>query len=141
MNKFLRPGVFAATLVLLLTGCSTPRSRIQSRQSVFDAWPPAVQEKVRAGRIDLGFTPEMVEVALGAADRVGSRTTEKGTSVVWVYFDHRPKFSIGVGVGGSSGNTAYGTGVVVGDNGWADNEVLRVIFEGAKVAAIEARHK
>ena len=133
--------LLAGFALILGAGCSTPASRIQNQQAVFDAWPAGVQEKVRAGHLDLGFTPEMVQVALGAADRSYTRTTDRGSSEVWVYFDHGPKISVGLGVGGSSGSTAYGGSMVVGDDGFRDNEVLRVIFEGGKVVAIETRRK
>ena len=140
MTTSLRRLLIAAALVLL-AGCATPASRISSHQSAFDQWPAEVREQVRAGRIDVGFTAEMVQVALGDADRKSTRTTAKGTSEVWAYFDHSPKFSIGLGVGSSSGSTAYGGAVAVGNSGFLDDEVLRVILEGGRVAAIETRKK
>ena len=133
--------VFTGLALLLAAGCSTPASRIQSQQAAFDGWPAAVQAKVRTGQIDVGFTPPMVQVALGTADRSYTRTTDRGSSEVWVYFDHSPKISVGVGVGGSSGSTAYGGSMVVGNEGFRDNEVLRVIFEGGQVVAVESRRK
>ena len=140
MNKMLRclPVLVA---LFAVAGCSTPASRIQSHQAAFDTWPAAVQQEVRAGRVGVGFTAEMVQVALGDADRAYARTTEHGTSEVWMYLDHGPKFSIGVGIGGYSGNTAVGGSMVVGDEAFRDNEVLRVIFDGGKVSAIESRRK
>jgi hypothetical protein len=133
--------LLAGLALILAAGCSTLESRIRSQQAAFDAWPPAVQEKIRAGQIDLGFTLAMVQVALGDADRTYTRATDRGTSEVWVYFDHSPKISVGVGVGSSSGSTAYGGSMVVGNEGFRDNEVLRVIFEGGKVVAVESRRK
>ncbi|MDB6169093.1 MAG: hypothetical protein JWM88_1957 [Verrucomicrobia bacterium] len=126
-------------LLLLAAACSSPDSRIGGNHALFDSWSPAVQEKIRAGRIDVGFTSDMVRVALGDADRKATRTTARGTEEVWVYFDHGPKFSIGVGMGASHGSTAYGGAMVVGDNGFADNEVMRVILAGDRVVAIETR--
>jgi hypothetical protein len=140
MNKILRYLPLAAGL-LLAAGCSSPESRIRNQQALFDTWPAEVQQKIRVRHVDVGFTPAMVQMALGEADRTYSRTSEKGTSDVWVYVDHGPKFSFGVGVGGVSGNTAYGSSVTVGDDAFRENEVLRVIFEGGKVAAIEARKR
>ena len=140
MNKMLRCLPALAALIAL-AGCSTPASRIQGHQAAFDAWPAAVQQEVRAGRVGVGFTPEMVLVALGEADRTYTRTSPQGTSEFWVYLDHGPKFSVGLGIGGSSGNSSYGVGVRTGDDGFRENEVLRVVFEGGRVVAVEARKK
>jgi hypothetical protein len=46
-----------------------------------------------------------------------------------------------MGLGSSSGSTAYGGAVAVGNSGFLDDEVLRVIFEAGQVAAIETRQK
>ena len=135
LSRRLMPAVF----LLLMAGCATTESRISRHQAAFDAWPAEVREKVRAGRIEVGFTPEMVQVALGEADRRSTRTTAAGTDEVWAYFDRRPKFSFGLGLGVAGGSTAYGGGVVVGDSGFPDGEFLRVIFEGGRVIAIETR--
>jgi hypothetical protein len=127
-------------LLLVVAGCSTPDSRISGNQAMYNSWSPDVREKVRTGRVDVGFTSDMVRMALGAPDRQSTRTTAQGTAEVWIYFDHGPKFSFGVGMGSSHGSTAYGGGVVMGDNTWADDEVMRVIFSGDRVVAIESRH-
>jgi hypothetical protein len=139
--KHLPLGLLASAVLLFAAGCSTPASRISSHQAAFDTWPAAVQEKVRAGQVDVGFTAEMVRVALGDADRMFTRTTEKGAMEVWVYNDNRPSFSIGLGLGTSHGSTAYGGGVAVGGDSFRDGEVMRVVFEGGRVAAIESRRK
>ena len=83
----------------------------------------------------------MVRVALGEPDRVFARTTEKGSDEVWVYLDSGPRFSIGIGMGGSSGSAAYGGGVILSDEGFRENEVLRVVFEFGRVVAVEARRR
>ena len=138
MNRLSRC-LMTAVVLLLTAGCTTPESRISRHQAAFDAWPAEVRDKVRAGRVEVGFTQEMVQVALGEADRRSTRTTAAGTEEVWAYFDHRPKFSFGLGMGVAGGSRAYGGGVVVGDSGFLDDEFLRVIFEGGRVVAIETR--
>ncbi|ACB77470.1 hypothetical protein [Opitutus terrae] len=130
--------LFLASLLLFGAGCATPDSRIQKQQAAFDSWPADVQQKVRAGKVDVGFTPDMVRVALGEPDRVMSRTTDRGQAEGWVYMDKGPKFSFGLGMGTMRGSSAYAGGVTLGDD-WRDEEVLRVIFEGGKVSAIETR--
>ena len=133
--------IAAGLLLLLVAACSTPNSRISSNSSQFDTWPADIREKVRAGKVEVGFTMPMVRLALGNPDRQFTRTTARGSSEVWGYFDHRPKFSFGIGIGSSSRGSAVGGGVVVGDEGFVENEVMRVIFEGDRVAAIETRQK
>jgi hypothetical protein len=132
--------VLSASMALLAAGCSSVDSRMKKHEEAFNTWPPAVQEKVRAGEVDVGFTEEMVLVALGEPERRYSRTTASGQADAWVYADKSPKFSIGLGVGSMRGSSGVGGGVTLGGGDrWGDNEALRVIFEGGRVSAIERR--
>jgi hypothetical protein len=135
---------FPAFLVLCLAGalagCSTVSSRIARDREEFDRYPLAVREKIAAGEVDVGFTPDQVRMALGEPDRVATRTTPDGVSEVWGYRKKGPRFSVGVGVGvfGGGGSTRVGTGVGVSTGGdRRDDERLRVIFERGEVTAIE----
>ncbi len=130
--------VLTMSLLMLVASCASPESRIERHRAAFDAWSPEVREKVRAGHIDLGFTPEMVRVALGDPERVFTRTTAQGVAEGWVYARRGPAFSFGLGFGGGHGATAMGGGVEFGDTFHGD-EALRVIFENGRVAAIETR--
>ena len=132
--------ILTLLLVGLLAGCSTVSSRIARDREAFDRYPLAVQEKIAAGEVDVGFTPEQVRMALGDPDRVATRTTPDGTSEVWGYRKKGPRFSVGVGVGvfGGGGSTRVGTGVGVNTGGnRPDDERLRVIFDHGAVSAIE----
>ena len=141
MNKFLRCLTPAAVL-LLMAGCSTPADRIQKHQAAYNTWPADVQREVSAGRIAVGYLPEMVKVALGEPDGVFSVVDiANGPVETWSYLDHSPSWSIGVGVGGSNGSTAIGTGVSVGSPNWGPKEKTRVIFEHGRVVAIQQRQK
>ena len=73
--------------IVLLAGCSTPDSRIAKAQSPFDRLPAEAREKIRAGQVDVGFTPEMVRLALGEPDRVYLRQSDQGETEVWGYRD------------------------------------------------------
>lgn len=128
--------VATMSLLMLAVSCATTDSRIAKHQTEFNSWPPDVQEKVRAGKVELGFTPEMVRVALGDPDRVISRTTDRGVSEGWVYRDKGPRFSFGLGLGSAHGSSAVGAGVRVGDD-FREDEKLRVLFENGKVSALE----
>ena len=121
-----------------LVGCASVDSRVKDHQSSFSTWPADVQEKVRAGKIEMGFSQEMVEVALGKPERIASRTTANGQSEVWIYADKGPKFSIGLGLGSVRGSSAVGGGVTLGE-GFRDDEAMRVVFEAGRVSAIETR--
>jgi hypothetical protein len=130
---------------MLAAGCSTVDSRIAKNRSAFNTWPPAVQDKVVVGQIDVGFTPDQVAVALGEPDRVFTRTTADGTSQIWSYRDRGPRFSFGVGVGmgswGSRGGSFGGVGIGTG-SGYHDAEKLGVVFgPDGRVSAIETRAK
>jgi len=140
--------IVAASLLLLgaglVAGCSSSTaSRIKKNQELFDSLPPAAQASIRAGKVEVGFTPDMVRLALGEPDRLYVRTTERGSAEVWAYAakSFAPSLSFGVGVGGGMGRgigvgTGVGIGGTVGGGDRADDRT-RVIFEGGKVSAIE----
>jgi hypothetical protein len=139
-KRFLLPLLVGA---LLAGGCSTVDSRIAKNRALFNTWPPAVQDKVVTGQIDIGFNADQVRVALGEPDRVFTRTTADGTSQVWSYRDRGPRFGFGVGVGvgsfghrgGSFGSIGVGTGT-----GYYDDEKMGVVFDATgRVASIETR--
>lgn len=78
----------AVLSVLLFTSCATPDARIRKHQEIFDSFPPEVQEKVRNGKIDIGYDEDMVFIALGQPDREYTRRTADGELTVWSYTDH-----------------------------------------------------
>jgi hypothetical protein len=82
-------GLFTALSLaaLVLAGCATVDSRIRQNTALFATYSPEVQAKIRAGRIEVGFTREMVEMALGPPDRVFKRLTAEGETVIWTYVD------------------------------------------------------
>ena len=134
--------LFLAVSLIVVTGCNSLEKRISAQQAQFDTWPAEVREKIQAGRVDLGFTPEQVRVALGEPRRKYQRTTAEGASEVWVYIGGRMGVSLGVGVGSARGSTAYGGSVAYEPTTYgADDEALRVVFEGGKVTSVEKRAK
>jgi hypothetical protein len=137
----MRPIVSALCLasVALLAACSsTPDSRIAKHQAAFGGYPAAVQQKIRAGEVDVGFTPEMVRLALGEPTREFNRQTESGTAEVWVYHNNSPRFSFGVGLGGAVGrHSSAGVGVSTSTGGYDPEEKMRVEFRDGRVTAIE----
>lgn len=108
MNLF-RSVCFAGPLALLLAGCATPEKRIQQNQEVFDSFPVAAQARIRGGQIDLGFTPDMVRIALGEPHRQTLRRSADGEVEIWFYFDSTRRYDRqrvdidGLGVSGPGG--------------------------------------
>jgi hypothetical protein len=144
-TKLFRPAILGLGLLAAAAGCSTVDSRIAKNRAAFNTWPPAVQDKIVQGKIDIGMTGEQVGVALGAPDRVWTRTTADGTSQVWSYRDRGPHFSFGVGMGvgsfgrhgGSFGSIGVGT-----STGYLDDEKMGVVFDTqGRVSSIETRER
>jgi hypothetical protein len=129
----LLPLLFAAAL---LGGCSTPDSRIADNRTLFDQLPAEAQEKIRAGQVAVGFTPPMVELALGKPDGVFTHRTEQGDIEVWSYLDHSPQFSIGIGVGSSNHGSGVAGGVGVSTTGHLPGEKVRVEFRAGRVTTV-----
>ena len=71
-----------------LAGCSTPATRIAKQPDLFNRLTPEQQTMIREGRVGIGFTPEMVKLALGDPDRVRERTDASGKSEVWSYISY-----------------------------------------------------
>ena len=84
MKTLLKILLPAAALVVL-SGCSTVSSRIDQHADEYYQLDPDAQEKIRHGTIDVGFTPNMVYMALGKPDAKRQRTTNDGTSETWIY--------------------------------------------------------
>lgn len=121
-----------------LCGCSSPDSRIKEHASTFNRLSSEDQGKIRGGKVEVGYTQEMVLMALGEPDRRYSRTTSEGTSEVWAYRDRSPRVSLGFGVAGGGGGSGIGAGVGISSGDQRDDRV-RVIFNNGRVSAIERR--
>lgn len=131
-------GLCSLAAGLFLTGCaSTPTERADKNAAAVASWPVDVQAKVREGKVAIGFTQEQVRVAMGDPDRTLTQTLAEGTHEVWVYADHGPKFSFGVGMGSGGGGSSAGGAVGVSTGGRVPRELMRVIFEGGRVSALE----
>ena len=130
-------------LALGLVACNTPGSRIKKNQAVFDAFPPEVQQNVRAGKVDVGYTRPMVEIALGNPDRIYTRRTTNGTVQVLAYTSfqtHRDRQRVQADVQVRDTRGQYHT---VRDWFWVDVESrnefdrLRVEMSDDRVTAVE----
>jgi len=123
-----------AAAAFALSACSTVDSRIRKQQALFDSYPPAVQNNIRNGRIEVGYTREMVAMALGEPDRKVETQTEDGVAEVWSYRKSVPGFSVGMGSGSYLGSgVGIGSGVSVGEPPRSEDAAI-VEFWGGRVA-------
>lgn len=140
MPRSIRPkhlrAVACGLLALVAAACSTVDSRISDHQTAFDSYPPQIQQQIRAGQVKVGFTPEMVRMALGKPDDVYSRTTAQGASQVWGYHDSSPLLGLSLGIGSFGGGVGGGVGVGTSTGGNTQDKV-RVVFEGGQVSSVE----
>lgn len=83
MNTMFR--ILLGAVVLMLIGCSTVDSRIQEKPEVFSSLDPATQAKIKQGIIDVGFTSDMVYIALGKPDEIRERSSQAGRETSWKY--------------------------------------------------------
>jgi hypothetical protein len=76
-------------LIFLLISCVSAQqirdARIHDNQEMFNTFTPDIQDKVRLGQIDIGFSQDMVYLAWGGPDRIYMRTTKDGDATVWSY--------------------------------------------------------
>ena len=139
MKRILAVGMIA----LLAAGCYTPASRIKKNPELFAGFPEDVQANVKAGRIDIGYTKDMVFIALGKPDRQYSRQTATGLTEVWAYITYETTTDRQRIDGRFRGRDSTGVYRTVDGPAWVDvqqkreYEKLRVEFEGDTVRAIE----
>ena len=128
---------------LLIAGCATPDSRIKRNPELFNSFPADAQAAIRQGRIDIGFSKDMVRMALGNPDHIYLRKTAAGANEVWSYVNlnrlSEPyPVESDVLVPDSSGRYRYvPTWTWVEVTRETERERLRVEFDGDKVKAID----
>ena len=135
------------TAVFALSACMTAQQlrdrRIASSQEIFNSFSTEIQQKIRDGQIELGFSEEMVRLAWGMPDMTYTRTTDQGEATVWTYSKTRTltqtdRMTIPVWVRDRSGRSS-----VQYENVWINRDtqeeyaVARVEFTGGIVTALE----
>jgi hypothetical protein len=134
-----RGALWLALAALPLAACSTISSRIAKNQALFDSYTPEVQQKIRAGEIAVGFTPEMVVMAWGEPSRRDQVIGEDYVADVWTWTRSVPGIGIGMGSGGYyGGHVGVGTGVLVGNDAYREDRA-QVEFRNGKVATFRNR--
>ncbi len=77
--------LLALTALLLAAGCQSVDSRIKENPQLFASLDAGTQAKIKQGIIDLGFTEDMVYLALGAPDQKRESRSAAGARTVWIY--------------------------------------------------------
>ena len=130
-------------LLLLLAGCASPEQRIQQNQDLFDSFPIATQARIRGGQIDLGFTPDMVRIALGDPQHKALRRVAAGETEIWLYFDSirrydRQRVDIdGLSLSGPGGRRSLGGSAWINVEQTREFVRARVEFQNGVAVAIE----
>lgn len=100
--------------IVILQSCSTPDSRIRKNQEFFDSYPAEVQKNIRDGKVDVGYTEDMVRMALGDPNETAVNKTAQGEVHVWAYTKSSPGGGVSVGRSVGSGRTRTGVSVGMG---------------------------
>jgi hypothetical protein len=111
--------VFLATLMAagLAGGCGSPQiNRIDRNRAMYESWPIEIQQAVLDGKVDVGMTPAMVEMAWGRpTEKLPSPTA--GNEEIWIWRKGGDDGMVTplptgpmVGMGGSMGGIGISTG-------------------------------
>ncbi|MDB6115377.1 MAG: hypothetical protein JWQ62_2322 [Lacunisphaera sp.] len=84
MNRRLLTTLLLAT-TLGFIGCQSIDDRIKKMPEVFASVDKATQDKIKQGIIDVGYSEDMVYLALGAPDQKRESVTASGRNVTWIY--------------------------------------------------------
>jgi hypothetical protein len=117
--------------VIGLAACNTTESRIRRQQALFEGYPPEVQHNIRNGVIEIGYSPDMVLMALGSPDRRTEVKTGDGTAVIWTYRKSWPGFTVEMGSGGYvSSRVGVSSRVAVGEPAGSEDRAVVEFWQG-----------
>lgn len=136
MNSRILVPLFAAAA--LLAGCQTfPTDRISAHQAEYDSWPPEVQQHVRAGLVEAGYTPDQVFIALGDPTAKTQAGPPGNVTEVWVYHKRAARFGFAVGGASFGSHSAVAGGAAVNGLKLGLDVDGRVIFYNGRVTSVE----
>ena len=138
---------FLISLLLLgLAGCSTFEKRSEEKSAVFAALDTEAQEKLSQGIVEIGYSPDMVYIALGSPDSKSEHTTAEKTDLVWIYSAYYSEYRGTSNVGyrrmvhydpKTKSHIVYYEPVQVDHYEERVEDRIRVTFRDGKVAVIE----
>ena len=93
MKKPLHTLCAAGLLALLVTGCATDliSARIREKSDAYATLLPAQKEKINRGVIALGFTCDMVYMAMGHPSEIEPVEATGGRAELWTYRNYYPQ--------------------------------------------------
>ena len=134
-----RLAVALLAAVVFLAGCATHEARIKRNQEIFNTLAPVDQALIREGKVAIGFTQDMVRLAVGDPDQRWVRTDAQGQSEVWTYSTYDTR--LGSPLYRGYYHQAYGGYPLYGDVLYSADARARAIFKvtffGGKVSEIE----
>lgn len=146
MNRRLLTTFMLAASLGFLVGCQSVDDRIREKPDVFAKLDTATQAKIKQGIIELGYTEDMVYLALGKPDQKRESVTAGGKSTAWIYNTYYERYD-GTRFAGYYRNVYYDPYLrayrlyyhpVYADTYTQEKEErIRVIFKDGKATVIE----
>jgi outer membrane protein assembly factor BamE (lipoprotein component of BamABCDE complex) len=147
--QYRRTSLALLSLLVLLafTGCQTVDTRIKEKPTVFASLDKTTQDMIKQGIIGIGYTEDMVYLALGSPDQIRESVTTTSRTVIWIYNSYTSYYDgiYGMGYGYGYGYPypfyrpyAYYYGPPYGGGYHTEKEErIRVTFDSGKVTAID----
>ena len=140
-----------AGLALVFTaGCQTVDDRIKKNPELFAKLDVETQEKIKQGIIDIGYSFDLVYLALGEPDEKRETVTATGKTEAWIYSTYFQRYD-GTAFLGYERNVYYDPHLrtyrtyfrpVYADTYRQDKEEqIRVVFKDGKAMVIEQAKK
>lgn len=138
-------GVCACAVLLALCGCVVGiEDRIEERAELFSTYDADLQARIRAGKIKIGDSPDVVWFCIGGPKKKIKRETSTGVSEIWSYSisgiqEVGPAYQpVTYYSRTRTGRVIQHTELIYSPT-WYPTEVetLRLVFEQGKLAEIE----
>ena len=146
MNRRLVTTFMLAASLGFLAGCQTVNDRIKEKPAVFAALDAPTQDKIKQGIIDLGYTEDMVYLALGKPDQLRESKRTDGNTTTWIYNTYYDRYEGTAFVGYHRSvyfdpylraYRIYDRPVYADSYAQEKEERIRVIFKDGKATVIE----
>lgn len=72
-------------LLLFSAGCQTVETRIKEKPAVFAGLDKTTQDMIKQGVIGIGYTEDMVYLAVGSPDQIRESVTTSTRTLIWIY--------------------------------------------------------
>ena len=72
---------------VLFAGCAINRKPLRQNTASLEEADPALQAQVARGQVSVGFTPEMVQRALGEPAKIKAKASGNSVVTTWTYLN------------------------------------------------------